>query len=88
MAFFDDDLNRSDFWHYLDLSCDFVFMFDLLITSFSAYYADDGNLITSNKKIFFNYLTGWFSLDLIACIPANLVEDVLHLRGQTFAKYN
>lgn len=69
-----DDINT---WHWLDNVNDFVFLFDVIITSFSAYYNDDGILITNNKQIFINYLRGWFIIDLIASVPVNLIEDIL-----------
>ena len=51
----------------------YIFIFDLVLTFFSAYYETDEILITSHKVIAFKYLKSWFLIDLLACIPFNTV---------------
>lgn len=35
----------------------------------SAYYTENGELVTDRKKITFNYLRTWFVLDILAIFP-------------------
>lgn len=65
----------EDPWMIIDLFADFVFLVDVFISSFSAFYDDDGVLITNNKRIFMTYFKGWFFWDLLACFPITLFEN-------------
>lgn len=40
-----------------------------MVNFISAYEGPDGLTVSSHKMIAYNYITGWFFLDLIACIP-------------------
>lgn len=51
----------------------YIFILDLVLTFFSAYYETNEILITSHKVIAFKYLKSWFLIDLLACIPFNIV---------------
>lgn len=63
-------------WYVIDIVLDCLFFTDLVINLFSAYYDSNSNLVTSRTKIFFNYLKSWLILDLLACFPFWLVEEV------------
>ena len=52
-----------------DTIIDVFFFVDIFINFFSATENKSGKLITDHKTIAKMYLTGWFLLDLIACIP-------------------
>ena len=52
---------------------DFLYMFDTLFNCFLAYYDSEGILVISKKKIIKNYLTGWMFIDIISCIPVELI---------------
>jgi hyperpolarization activated cyclic nucleotide-gated potassium channel 1 len=86
MAFFDDD--ESGNFTYFDLIADFVFLIDVFINSFSGFYNADGVLIESNRKIFSNYLSGWFIIDVCASAPMTLVDLVLNNQQTETSKYN
>ena len=45
---------------------DGIFILDLGVNFFSAYYDKNKRLVTKNKDIILHYLKGWFFLDLIA----------------------
>lgn len=68
--------NEGEYWKtVIDMISDFVFLFDVLVTCFSAYYDDkQGILITDNKEIFLQYFQGWFVIDMITSIPITLIE--------------
>jgi hypothetical protein len=74
IAFQED--NRAEYWKIvIDMISDFVFLFDVLVTCFSAYFDDkQGILITDNKEIFMQYFQGWFVIDMITSIPITLID--------------
>lgn len=72
VAFLED--NDTGTWLVVDILSDLVFMCDLFVSSLSAYYDDEGMLITNNKRIFYHYAKGWFCADLIASIPISLMS--------------
>lgn len=69
MAFEVDQL-RSLF--ILELTIDFLFFIDMIISFFTGYYDEKLSVETSLKKIFLRYLKSWFILDLITCFPLQL----------------
>ena len=69
-------VSNRNFAYYIDMIADFIFLIDVAVTSFSAYYDDnEGILITNNKRIFMRYFKGWFFIDLVASMPISLIED-------------
>lgn len=52
---------------------DFLFASDVVVTFFCAYQNDDFTIVDDWKQISKNYLSGWFSVDLLACIPFGLL---------------
>lgn len=57
---------------------------DVIVTCFSAYYDDhQGILVINNKRIMIKYLKGWFSVDLIASLPINLIEDAFNVTSHS-----
>lgn len=80
----DPNGNNHNGAYFIDIIADFVFLIDVFVICFSAYYDDNqGTLITSNKRIFKKYLQGWFVLDLVTSIPVSLLEDSLNLTTHT-----
>lgn len=57
---------------YMDLAADFVFVIDIFVNFFSAYFDTEDNLVVSKKKIAKNYLSGWFWIDFLSVIPFEL----------------
>lgn len=67
----------SDGW--LGVSQDvlnFIFYVDLFLNFILAYEDEDKNIEFRFKKISINYLKSWFFLDLLACVPINLIIDL------------
>ena len=60
-------------WFVIGLIIDGLFFSDVIVNCFLCYYDSDNNIITSHKKIFLNYLTGWMLLDILACIPLQAI---------------
>ena len=68
------DSSGKDAWFYIDLLLDSSFFIDLLINLSSAFYRNDGVLVTSRKAIFLQYLKSWMIMDLASCIPFGLFD--------------
>ncbi|CAG9335933.1 unnamed protein product [Blepharisma stoltei] len=66
------DVDTLD-WQIADLFVDGLYFIDVLINCILAYYDNDMNVIISHKKIFLNYLTGWFFIDLCPCVPFDMI---------------
>ena len=66
--------NDTTFLVVLDSIVDFLFAIDIFINFISA--IEDpltGQVIVDHKTIAKQYLTGWFWLDFVACLPLNLI---------------
>lgn len=81
MAFI--ETQEWDVWFSISLTLDLLFMVDFLLNCVTAYYDNESNLVTSRRKIFLNYLKGWFFIDIFASFPFNLLEI-----SQTNSKQN
>lgn len=86
LAFQDSEIKTN--WYYIDLIIDFTFLSDCFLNCFSAFYDDEAKLVKNNKKIFTNYVRGWFVIDAIASFPFNLVEHDLEKKVSSGASYN
>ena len=53
----------------LDKIFDVFFFIDVILTFYSAVITEDYNIIDDRKEIAINYLKGWFTLDILSCIP-------------------
>ncbi|CAG9327285.1 unnamed protein product [Blepharisma stoltei] len=62
-------------WQIADLFVNALYFLDVLINSILAYYDSEMNVVTSNKKIFLNYLAGWMLIDLCSCIPIDMITE-------------
>jgi hypothetical protein len=72
IAFVDSIIGTG--WFYIDVTIDFLFIADAMVNCVTGYYDEDNKLVTSNCKIFTNYLKGWFFIDITASFPFNLIE--------------
>lgn len=61
---------------------DYYFLADIIVSFHTSYYHkyivnyNRGNLITSHKKVFWNYFLSWFWLDLISSFPYDMVIEL------------
>lgn len=82
IAFFDDNpwkepSSGEKFFEFIDSVIDVTFGVDILVNFFSPYDRIDGSLEYNLKRIAFNYLTGFFPIDLVASIPYKyIMSDV------------
>ena len=59
----------------VDYIIDLLFLIDIIITCFLAYYDADNILVTNKKEIFCHYLRGWLLIDFCATIPISLIFE-------------
>ena len=83
IAFEHDELMDS---RIFDPIIDISFAIDIILTFNTAIYKDDGDknvLVNTRKQIAKNYVSGWFWLDLISCLP---MEQLLDAGANELAK--
>ena len=59
----------------IDYIVDFLFAIDIVVNFLSSYEDSQGLPVVELKQIATNYLTGWFALDVLACLPVQLIEE-------------
>ena len=55
----------------IDFFIDSIFFIDIVLTFNTCYYNDEIQLIDNRKVIAITYLKGWFTVDIVSCIPFN-----------------
>ena len=48
---------------------------DIIVIFNSAYYDEDFKIISDRKQINWNYITGWFFIDLLTIIPFDTIFE-------------
>ena len=57
-----------------------IFIFDMYITLRTAFYGDNGKLVSNRWSILSNYAHGWMVLDIVTLVPFEfLLATVLNL---------
>ena len=69
----DNDGNKDIIKGTLDKIFDVLFFFDAIVTFKVAVFNDDYNIIDNRKDIAIIYLKGWFTLDILSCIPFGIL---------------
>ena len=58
----------------IELGIDMLFIIDLIVNFISAYEDSEKNIEFRFRKIAFKYITGWFILDMVSCIPFQFLD--------------
>jgi hypothetical protein len=53
----------------LDKLFDLLFLIDAILTFSCAVLTDDHNILDDRKEIASSYIRGWFTLDILSCLP-------------------
>lgn len=85
IALIDDD---NDFFLVLDTTIDFLFMFDILVNLNSPIEEATGNYNYHRKMVVIKYLKSWFFVDIIACLPMNLISKYLFEDFDVYSSQN
>ena len=64
------------FW-VLDKILDVLFFIDVIVTFYAAVLNDEYDIMDNRKDISINYLKGWFTLDILSCIPYGIIGEAL-----------
>lgn len=59
----------------IDYITDSLFIVDIILSFFTAYYDKEENLVRNRTKIVENYLKTWFTLDFISSFPFGVFLD-------------
>jgi len=59
----------------LDILIDLLFFLDIIFYFFIGYYDFEEQIICNHRKVIFNYLFGYFYIDLLSAIPLNTIID-------------
>ena len=65
-----------DTWFWISLVLDILFMSDLILNFLTAYFNNEGTLITNRRLISINYLKSWFVIDIVASFPYSILEMI------------
>lgn len=68
-----DEGEEFDVKEIIEYVINFFFVVDLGLMFFSAYYDENGLIVHSYKTIACSYFKGFFLIDLITCMPFNLI---------------
>lgn len=77
-----------DGWAIWELTLDFLFCCDIIVSFFSIYVRASGEVITDRRRIVRRYLKTWFTLDLIASIPYTLLDLWVFNQDKTQPRLN
>lgn len=66
-----------DLWTSLELIADLSFLVDILLTCCSSYYDEDGELVSSQRRVLARYLKSWLFLDFLSSLPFTLFDYTL-----------
>jgi hypothetical protein len=67
----------------LGLFVDLLFTLDMVLNFFCEYELPDGSFEQRFSKIAKTYISGWFLIDLVSCIPVEFFELIISLSTGT-----
>lgn len=78
-------------WLVVDSVVDVIFLVDIVLNFHTTFVGPAGEVISDPKLIRMNYLKTWFVIDLLSCLPYDIinafenVDEVTGLRGRAFS---
>ncbi|CDW71411.1 UNKNOWN [Stylonychia lemnae] len=72
IAFLD---NPGNIWIIVNAIVDFLFLVDVAVNFFSAFYDKELELIDDKKVIAKSYISSWFAIDFLSIIPFDMLYD-------------
>ncbi|CBY34480.1 unnamed protein product [Oikopleura dioica] len=66
------------FWLIIDSFVDVVFIADIVVNFMTSLMSDSGEMIKDAKIIQMNYVSNWYTLDLLSCLPYDIIYFVLN----------
>ena len=68
--------SAQGFENVMDIIFDIIFLIDVILTFRVAFITEDYNVIDDKKIIANIYLNGWFTIDLVSCIPFGSIGKI------------
>ncbi len=65
----------STAWLVIELLVDSLFLVDIILSFFAAYFDDFDVLVDKRSKIICGYLKFWFIVDFVSILPISLILD-------------
>jgi hypothetical protein len=69
--------DNSEGWIIFDWIISACYWIDMIIEGLSTSEDEDGNLMRTRREVIFSYLRTWFIVDLVACLPMDLITESL-----------
>jgi len=80
LAFY--EFTESIFWYVVfNYTIDFLFLIDIIVIFNTAFTNDAFEVVDNRKLIAINYIQGWFTIDLLAIVPFDLITELLSSNG-------
>ena len=76
-----NSITSIDFQNITNIFIDFLFICDLILNFFKAYYNFDEQLVIKSDKIIINYLKHYFIIDFISAIPYYSIIKLISLEN-------
>lgn len=73
LSFYNESENIS--WLIVSIALDSIFMIDIVLNFFSAYFNDEEKLVYNKQQLSCNYLKTWFIIDIISAAPFYLIHE-------------
>ena len=73
VAFIDNAHYINSAWSIIGYIIDGLFALDILFNMLSAFYDNYDELVVSHIKIIYRYFTTWLFLDIVSCLPLDLI---------------
>ncbi len=70
VAWWDTD---STGWVVAETAIDVVFLVDMVLSFFSAYYNGKEELVSGRREIAMGYLKTWFAIDVVSIFPVSVI---------------
>jgi len=74
---FHKKVSKHGLKYFVDKIMDILFLSDAIITFYAAVILDNHDIIDDRKKIAKHYLKGWFTLDILSCLPYGDLGELL-----------
>ncbi|XP_076024162.1 voltage-gated delayed rectifier potassium channel KCNH5-like [Genypterus blacodes] len=72
-------------WLVVDSIVDIIFLIDIVLNFHTTFVGPSGEVISDAKLIRMNYLKTWFVIDLLSCLPYDIINAFEHVHEDSFA---
>lgn len=74
-------------WLVLDSVVDVIFLVDIVLNFHTTFVGPGGEVISDPKLIRMNYLKTWFVIDLLSCLPYDIINAFENVDEVSFFAY-